>query len=127
MPGALEKGDGPLTVGHDPFFNDPKMFYDVILRRATGQCRLLLRRGVASSARGYYAERVALCTRRKTEIDRYTRDVTDAGLRDEGAGDETQVALDTELTPYKFHVSEDIYTSIVLHGDPERRWRFMPS
>jgi cellulose synthase (UDP-forming) len=28
-----------------------------------------------------------------------------------------------ELTPYKFHVSEDIYTSIVLHSDPDRRWR----
>ena len=27
------------------------------------------------------------------------------------------------VDPYKFHVSEDIYTSIVLHGDPERRWR----
>lgn len=60
----------------------------------------------------------------ETEIDRYTRDVTDAGLRDElGRAMKPQVALDTELTPYKFHVSEDIYTSIVLHGDPERRWR----
>ncbi len=33
------------------------------------------------------------------------------------------VAFDTELTPYKFHVSEDIYTSILLHGDAARRWR----
>lgn len=33
------------------------------------------------------------------------------------------VAYDTELTPYKFHVSEDIYTSILLHGDREHRWR----
>jgi cellulose synthase (UDP-forming) len=35
----------------------------------------------------------------------------------------TQVALEQELTPYKFHVSEDIYTSIVLHNDPVRRWK----
>lgn len=58
------------------------------------------------------------------EIDRYTATIRDP---------ETRAALshamlphvisDTELTPYKFHVSEDIYTSIVLHGDSERRWR----
>lgn len=34
-----------------------------------------------------------------------------------------EAALATEVTPYKFHVSEDIYTSIVLHSDRERRWR----
>ena len=34
-----------------------------------------------------------------------------------------QVALEEELTPYKFHVSEDIYTSIVLHNDPARHWK----
>jgi cellulose synthase (UDP-forming) len=35
----------------------------------------------------------------------------------------SEAARETELTPYKFHVSEDIYTSIVLHADPDRRWR----
>jgi cellulose synthase (UDP-forming) len=28
-----------------------------------------------------------------------------------------------ELTPYAFHVSEDIYTSVLLHADEGRRWR----
>jgi cellulose synthase (UDP-forming) len=32
-------------------------------------------------------------------------------------------AVATELTPYKFHVSEDIFTSLVLHQDRERGWR----
>ncbi|MDI9106229.1 cellulose synthase [Serratia marcescens] len=123
---ALEKVMGPLTVGHDPFFNDPKMFYDVILRRRNwanaafccGAASLHRREAIMQSALRSYARAV------ETEIDRYTRDVTDAGLRDElGRAMKPQVALDTELTPYKFHVSEDIYTSIVLHGDPERRWR----
>ncbi|MEM7191053.1 MAG: glycosyltransferase [Pseudomonadota bacterium] len=27
------------------------------------------------------------------------------------------------ITPYKFHVSEDIYTSILLHGDRDRNWK----
>jgi cellulose synthase (UDP-forming) len=34
-----------------------------------------------------------------------------------------QAAREQELTPYKFHVSEDIYSSIVLHQDTERRWK----
>lgn len=34
-----------------------------------------------------------------------------------------QAAQEEELTPYKFHVSEDIYSSIVLHRDRERRWK----
>lgn len=34
-----------------------------------------------------------------------------------------QAAQAEELTPYKFHVSEDIYTSIVLHQDQHRRWK----
>ena len=27
------------------------------------------------------------------------------------------------INPYKFYVSEDIYTSIVLHSDPEHHWK----
>jgi len=34
-----------------------------------------------------------------------------------------QMAFETELSPYKFHVSEDIYTSIVLHSDRTRNWK----
>jgi cellulose synthase (UDP-forming) len=34
-----------------------------------------------------------------------------------------QAAQEQELTPYKFHVSEDIYSSIVLHQDRTRRWK----
>ncbi|WP_039058394.1 glycosyltransferase, partial [Enterobacter sp. Bisph1] len=30
---TIEKACGPVTIGRDPFFNDPRMFYDVILRR----------------------------------------------------------------------------------------------
>lgn len=34
-----------------------------------------------------------------------------------------QAAQEEELTPYKFHVSEDIYSTIVLHQDRERGWK----
>ena len=57
-------------------------------------------------------------------VDKVVRSVDGEGLR----GELEQVARqriirDTELTPYKFHVSEDIYTSIVLHEETDRRWR----
>ena len=35
----------------------------------------------------------------------------------------TAAVTEEVLTPYKFHVSEDIYTSIVLHSDREREWK----
>ena len=35
----------------------------------------------------------------------------------------TEAATSEALTPYKFHVSEDIYTSIVLHSDRDRGWK----
>jgi len=34
-----------------------------------------------------------------------------------------QALLTEEFTPYKFHVSEDIFTSIELHSDLERNWK----
>ncbi|YCI80197.1 glycosyltransferase [Enterobacteriaceae bacterium] len=123
---ATEGIFGRLTIGSDPFFNDPRMFYDVILRRRNwanaafccGAASVHRREAVMQAALRSYVFTV------EEEIDRYTATIRDP---------ETRAALshamlphvisDTELTPYKFHVSEDIYTSIVLHGDSERRWR----
>jgi len=34
-----------------------------------------------------------------------------------------QTLIEQEFTPYKFHVSEDIYTSIELHSDQTRDWK----
>lgn len=48
-------------------------------------------------------------------------------LRKRGASEHAlarwQAAQEAELTPYKFHVSEDIYSTIVLHQDRERTWK----
>ena len=122
----IESIFGRLTVGSDPFFNDPRMFYDVILRRRNwanaafccGAASIHRREAVMQAALRSYVFTV------EEEVSRFTRDIRD---------EETRAALsmamrphiisDTELTPYKFHVSEDIYTSIVLHGDSGRRWR----
>ncbi|WP_199062933.1 glycosyltransferase [Serratia sp. ASV30] len=123
---TLEALLGPLTIGHDPFFNDPKMFYDVILRRRNranaafccGAASVHRREAIMQSALRNYAENV------EREIALHTSDITDHELRTTlGQAMRPHVVFDMELTPYKFHVSEDIYTSIMLHGDPEKRWR----
>lgn len=117
---------GPVTIGRDPFFNDPRMFYDVILRRRNwanaafccGAASVHRREAVMQAALRSYVWSV------DAEIERHTRDIRDPVTR-EALQDAMRphVAFDTELTPYKFHVSEDIYTSILLHGDAARRWR----
>jgi cellulose synthase (UDP-forming) len=121
---------GPIRVGEDPFLNDPEMFYQIILRRRNwanasfccGAGSIHRREAVMQAALGAYADDVL---RRAGEDAVEVRRLT----REKQLGPEVQSALvagvleDQEFTPYKFHVSEDIYTSIELHGDPARRWK----
>jgi cellulose synthase (UDP-forming) len=76
------------------------------------------REAVMEAALKTYAEAVDGFVRR------VTADVTSAEMKaDLSEAMRRELALETEITPYKFHVSEDIYTSIVLHADTERRWK----
>ena len=123
---AVEKVAGPVRIGHDPFVNDPQMFYDVILRRRN-RCFAAFCCGAGSVHRREAVMQAALrsfALAVDKEVDRFTSDVPDPEIRrDLDEAMRTQAALERELTPYKFHVSEDIYTSIVLHNDPDRHWK----
>ena len=123
---AVERVVGPIQVGRDPFGNDPQMFYDVIQRRRNwanasfgcGAGSIYRREAVMEEALKTYADEI------RVDVSAITRNVKDAELR--AALRETvgaEAARAHELTPYKFHVSEDIYTSIILHSDRERKWR----
>jgi cellulose synthase (UDP-forming) len=123
---GIEKLVGECPVGRDPFINDPKMFYDIILRRRNranaafccGAGSIHRREAVMQAALRAFALSV------DKEVNKYSRDIADPELRaDFSDAMRTQVILETEFTPYKFHVSEDIYTSIVLHNDVDRRWK----
>jgi cellulose synthase (UDP-forming) len=123
---GIERAIGEMRIGRDPFVNDPQMFYDVIMRRRNwcfasfccGAGSIHRREAVMQAALRSFALSV------EREVGRFTKEIPDAQLRDDfGEAMRTQVALEQELTPYKFHVSEDIYTSIVLHNDPVRRWK----
>lgn len=117
---------GEIRVNKDPYDNDPRYFYDVIQRRRNpanasfccGAASIHRREAVLHSALRAYADAIERQVRSMTDPidDPESRDALDEAMRRE-------LAFDQEVTPFKFHVSEDIYTSIILHGDPDNRWR----
>ena len=125
--GRLVEGvAGPVRVGADPFVSEPQMFYDVILRRRNavnaafccGAASIHRREAVMQAALRAYASAI------DSEVKRLSVDIKDHQTREDFQDAlRGQMVLETEFTPYKFHVSEDIYTSIVLHNDPDRRWK----
>jgi len=130
--GALiERWVGPVKVGADPFGSDPKLFYDIILRRRNwanasfccGAGSIHRREAVMEAGLKAFGQSVDLQLNNILAAAQ-ENSVTDEASRENLAGRiRSAVIHETELTPYKFHVSEDIYTSIVLHSDPDRNWK----
>jgi len=129
--GALvEKLFGEIRIGADPFVNDPKLFYDVILRRRNwanaafccGAGSIHRREAVMQTAVSHFGAHVAeLADHTVRKLEKLTgEEKTDESVQ---RLLNQQALLDEEFTPYKFHVSEDIYTSIELHSDTERNWK----
>lgn len=110
----------------DPMGNDPMMFYDVILRRRNW-ANAVFCCGAGSIHRREAVMWAALRSMSNTvdeTVEQVMCDVADDEIyRDMSDYVRREVALETELTPYKFHVSEDIYTSIELHADGETGWK----
>ncbi|MEL6614546.1 MAG: cellulose synthase catalytic subunit [Bacteroidota bacterium] len=122
----VERVAGPVQVGHDPFVNDPKLFYDVIQRRRNpwnasfccGAGSIHRREAVMEAALKGWAEQI------ERQVAPVASEIADPELREPLAeAMRREAALEVEFTPYKFHVSEDIYTSTVLHGDVDRDWK----
>lgn len=125
---AIESVVGPIQVGRDPFCNDPKMFYDVIQRRRNwmnasfccGAGSIHRREAVMINALKRYGEAIESMSKRvEKAVAKENPELKD--LLSEQIMH--HLAIETEFTPYKFHVSEDIYTSILLHGDADVKWR----
>ncbi len=127
---GIQKVIGPVQVGADPFVNDPKMFYDVIQRRRNwcnasfccGAGSIHRREAVMEAALKSYAEQIDADVE---DIYKKVKRITGESKLDESLLTliDQQALLNNEFTPYRFHVSEDIYTSIVLHSDPDRNWK----
>lgn len=127
---TLEKVIGPVRVGEDPFVNDPQMFYDVIQRRRNhanaafccGAGSIHRREAVLEAslrAFGMSVEKRVIAAEEDITLESKERAVAPALLE----AIKTEAVTTEILTPYRFHVSEDIYTSIVLHSDRERGWK----
>lgn len=123
---GIEGVAGEVPLGRDPFNNDPKIFYDIILRRRNwanasfccGAGSIHRREAVMQAALRAFAISV------DKAVAVHADPIADAELRaDFSDAMRAQMILETEFTPYKFHVSEDIYTSIVLHNDVGRHWK----
>lgn len=125
--GAVVEGIiGTVEVGHDRFVNDPQMFFEIIQRRRNwanasfccGAGSVHRREAVMQAAMQTYADAI------DGEVRRFTEEIHDEDIkRDLSDAMRKELALETEVVPYKFHVSEDIYTSIVLHSYEARAWK----
>ncbi|WP_339932382.1 glycosyltransferase [Yoonia sp. 208BN28-4] len=126
----VQKVVGPVQLGRDPFVNDPKMFYDIIQRRRNwanasfccGAGSIHRREAVMEAALrsfGKQVEKRAHATEERLTVSSKERNIAP----DMMSAIRTEAAMSEILTPYRFHVSEDIYTSIVLHADRERGWK----
>ncbi len=127
---VAERVFGEIRVGEDPFVNDPKLFYDVILRRRNwanasfccGAGSIHRREAVMQVALRQFSQQVdKMALAQSTKLARLTGEsVADSNVQHMIT---QKIALEKEFTPYKFHVSEDIYTSIELHSDQTRNWK----
>lgn len=114
---AFEK----MEVDEDIFGNDPRLFYDVILRKRNlynaafccGAGSIHRREAVMSLAVKDFAE----------EINKLEHNLTGQHKDKKEIHHQTNaLLLKQEVNPFKFHASEDIYTSIMLHADKENKW-----
>jgi cellulose synthase (UDP-forming) len=123
---AVEATLGPVAVGADPLSTDPQAFYDVV-QRCRNWCNAAFCCGAGSVHRREAIMEAALkvFAAEVTDAARpWVARVPDPALRDElGRALVAEAARTVELTPFKFHVSEDVYTSLMLHADAARRWR----
>ncbi|MEM1236789.1 MAG: cellulose synthase catalytic subunit [Pseudomonadota bacterium] len=99
---------GTPRRGADPFLSGSMLFFDIIQRRrnrhgASFCC------GAGSIHRREPLFEDALSRHRADRAEANTSRAWHPTL--------------TPLQPFRFHVSEDIYTSMLLHGSEDRRWR----
>jgi cellulose synthase (UDP-forming) len=112
---------GKIKVNEDIFGNDPRLFYDVILRKRNfynaafccGAGSFHRREAVMTLALKDFAEAL----KRKHALLKAGNNVAVTAIKQK-----KELMSEQQIIPFKFHASEDIYTSIMLHADKENRW-----
>lgn len=112
---------GKIKLGDDIFGNDPRLFYDAILRKRNfynaafccGAGSIHRREAIMSLALKDFAN----------GINKLEEDLIHQHKNKKEIHDQTNaLLLKQEIIPFKYHASEDIYTSIMLHADEENKW-----
>lgn len=126
----IERMFGPIRFGEDPFANDPQLFYDFVLHRRNwanasfccGAASIHRREALMEVAIRNWAAQV---DRISANEERSANMMTGEFAMLEAVRDTARMnrAREIDFTPFKLHVSEDIYTSISLHSDRERGWK----
>ena len=126
----VERLLGPMNKNEDPFANDPQMFYDFILHRRNwanasfccGAGSIHRREALMEAAIRSWAINIDKLTQKE---EKRIGDLTGEFALFNSVRDSARMsrARDIDFSPFKLHVSEDIYTSIILHSDPEREWK----
>lgn len=121
----IDKLFGKIKTGEDIFGNDPRLFYEVILRRRNnynaafccGAGSIHRREAVLGKAVKDFMEEM------EKEMEEQIHNVIE-GEKVVSAQQVKQYKLNSflhqDVKPFKFHASEDIYTSMMMHSDSER-------
>jgi len=110
-----------MKVNEDIFGNDPRLFYDVILRKRNyynaafccGAGSVHRREAIMNLAVKEFADGI-----RQMKTNMILQHKSSKEIRKQT----NELLLKQEIIPFKFHASEDIYTSIMLHADQENKW-----
>lgn len=118
----IDKLFGKIMVGQDIFGNNPRLFYDVILRRRNnynaafccGAGSIHRREAIMNLAVRDFANEVEKKTLKTLKKEKSNNTV------EEGTIHRKRFLLAQEVKPFKFHASEDIYTSMLLHSSGQK-------
>ena len=122
----LERALGPIAVGADPLGSDARAFFDVV-QRGRNWCNAAFCCGAGSVHRREAVMEAALRRlgrRVEAAVAPVVAEVADRSLRETlHPVLSSEAARRLDLAPFELHVSEDLYTSLVLHADAGRGWR----
>lgn len=111
LPRALHSQLTRIKFGADPFISDPSIFFDIILRRRN-------RHGASfCCGAGSLHRRQAVLA---AALRGHARDRNTCPMSTQDRRLNARLA---SMQPFRFHVSEDIYTSSLLHADQGHNWR----
>lgn len=128
----ISKSIGKIKYGEDLFGNDPRLFYDVLLRRRNyynaafccGAGSIHRREALLNSAIKDFGQNV---NDKVNNFSKGLKKIIDKNfirslLIENSIKNSTKsIIIEKEIIPFKYHASEDIYTSLMLHAD-KKKW-----